>query len=111
MSEISKEILRNYVKEQKFKNVNEVLEALKGMFKDVLQEALEAEMDKKLGYGKYDISEKTAVNNSRNGYSSKTIKTQLGPVKLNIPRDRNSEFDPKIVPKFQRTVNGIEDID
>ncbi|WP_201786627.1 transposase, partial [Clostridium tepidiprofundi] len=76
MSEMSKEILRNYVKEQKFKSANEVLEALKEMFKDVLQEALEAEMDEALGYGKYDISEKTK-DNSRNGYSKKTIKSEL----------------------------------
>ena len=109
MSEMSKELLRNYIEEQKFSSANEVLESLKELFRDVLQEALEAEMDEALGYGKYDISEKNSVNNSRNGYSPKTIKTELGPVKLNVPRDRNSEFEPKIVPKHQRTVNGIED--
>ncbi len=108
MSEMSKDLLRNYIKEQKFTSANEVLEAIKTMFKDVLQEALEAEMDEELGYGKYDISEKSH-NNSRNGYSKKTIKSELGPVELNIPRDRECEFEPKIVPKHQRTVNGIED--
>lgn len=109
MSEMSKELLRNYIEEQKFSSANEVLESLKELFRDVLQEALEAEMDEVLGYGKYDVSQKNSVNNSRNGYSPKTIKTELGPVKLNIPRDRNSDFEPKIVPKHQRTVNGIED--
>ncbi|WP_373845131.1 hypothetical protein [Clostridium sp.] len=49
MSNISKEILRNYVNEQKFRNPDEVLAAMKEMFKDVLQEALEAEMDTQLG--------------------------------------------------------------
>ena len=58
------------------------------MFRDVLQESLEAEMDETLGYGKYDSSSKS-VNNSRNGYSKKTVKTELGPVEINIPRDRN----------------------
>lgn len=109
MSEMSKELLRNYIAEQKFSSATEVLESLKGLFRDVLQEALEAEMDEALGYGKYNVSEKTEINNSRNGYSPKTIKTELGPVKLDIPRDRNSKFEPKIVPKHQRTVNGIED--
>lgn len=108
MSEMSKELLRNYIKEQKFESANDVLQALKTMFKDVLQEALEAEMDEALGYGKYDTSEKMGAN-SRNGYSKKTIKSELGPIELNIPRDRNSDFEPKIVPKHQRTVNGIED--
>ena len=78
------------------------------MFRDVLQESLEAEMDEALGYGKYDSSSKS-VDNSRNGYSKKTVKTELGPVEINIPRDRNGEFEPKIIPKHQRSVNGIEE--
>ncbi len=69
MSNISKEILRNYVNEQKFRNPDEVLAAMKEMFKNVLQEALEAEMDTQLGYDKYDVTEKQTTN-SRNGYSS-----------------------------------------
>lgn len=108
MSNISKEILRNYVKEQNFQSPDDVLNAMKDMFKDILQESLEAEMDTKLGYDRYDISEKQ-TQNSRNGYSKKTIKSQLGPVELNIPRDRAGEFEPKIVSKYQRNVTGIED--
>jgi len=108
MSNLSKEVLRNYVKEQNFKNADEVLDAMKEMFRDVLQEALESEIDTQLGYDKYDISEKQ-TENSRNGYSKKTVKSKLGEVELNIPRDRNGEFEPKIVPKYQRSVNGLED--
>lgn len=108
MENVSKELLREYIKDQHFTNANEVLIGLKEMFKDVLQEALEAEMDEALGYCKYDTTSKNN-DNSRNGYSKKTIKTELGPVELNIPRDRNGEFEPKIVPKHQRSVNGIED--
>ena len=108
MSQISKNILRDYINEQKFSNPNEVLTAMKAMFKDVLQEALEAEMDLELGYDKYDISEKQTLNN-RNGFSKKTVKSELGPVELNIPRDRNGEFEPKILPKHQRNITGIED--
>jgi putative transposase len=108
MSDNSKEILRNYINEQKFSSPNEVLAAMKSMFKDVLQEALEAEMDSQLGYDKYDISEKQTPN-SRNGYSKKTVKSELGTIELNIPRDRNGEFEPKILPKYQRNITGIED--
>lgn len=108
MSNLSKEVLRDYIKEQNFTSVDEVLAAMKDMFKDVLQEALEGEMDTHLGYDKYEISDKQ-TENSRNGYSSKTIKTELGPVKLDIPRDRDGEFKSKIVPKYQRNVTGIED--
>lgn len=108
MANISKEILRDYINEQKFTSPDEVLIAMKSMFRDVLQETLEAEMDSQLGYDKYDISEKQTPN-SRNGYSKKTVKSELGAIDLNIPRDRNGEFEPKILPKYQRNINGIED--
>jgi transposase-like protein len=108
MSNISKEVLRDYINEQKFTSPDEVLKAMKSMFRDVLQETLEAEMDSQLGYDKYDISEKQ-TSNSRNGYSKKTLKSELGAIDLNIPRDRNGEFEPKILPKYQRNINGIED--
>lgn len=103
MENVSNELLRNYIKEQKFTNADDILIALKGMFRDILQETLEAEMDESLGYIKYDCAEKTNTN-SRNGYSKKTIKTELGPVEVNIPRDRTG-----IIPKHQRSINGIED--
>lgn len=106
MSDLSKELLRSYINEQNFTNPNEVLSSLKELFKDVLQEALEAELDETLGYEKHEVSGNT---NSRNGYSKKTIKSELGEISLNIPRDRNGEFEPQIVPKHQRNVNGIED--
>jgi transposase-like protein len=108
MSNLSKELLREYIKEQNFTSSNDILTALKEMFRDVLQESLEAELDESLGYDKYDTSGKTSVN-SRNGYSKKTLKTELGPVEINMPRDRNGEFEPKIIPKHKRSVDGIED--
>ncbi|WP_234120032.1 IS256 family transposase [Clostridium hydrogenum] len=108
MSNISKEILRNYINEQNFKSPDDILAAMKDMFKDVLQEALEAEMDTQLGYDKYDVAEKQ-TQNSRNGYSKKTLKSELGTVQLNVPRDRNGEYEPKIIPKYQRNITGIED--
>ncbi|MGL5068490.1 MAG: IS256 family transposase [Sarcina sp.] len=106
MTNMSKETLRNYVNQQKFENSNDVLIAMKELFKDVLQEVLAAEMDDMLGYEKHVMNNSS---NSRNGYSKKTIKSELGSVTLDIPRDRNGEFEPKIVPKHQRNINGIED--
>ena len=80
---------------------------MKEMFADVLQEALEAEMDTHLGYDRYDISEKS-TDNSRNGYSKKTVKSELGNVELNMPRDRKGEFEPQIIPKHQRNITGLD---
>ena len=108
MGNVSKKLLREYIKEQNFSSADDILIGLKEMFRDVLQESLEAEMDEALGYGKYNNMDKNN-DNSRNGYSKKTVKTELGAVELNIPRDRNGDFEPKIVPKHQRSVNGIED--
>ena len=108
MSNLSKDLLREYIKEQDFKSADDILSGLKDMFKDVLQEALEAEMDEALGYQKSDSTEK-GTTNRRNGYSKKTVKTELGPVQIDVPRDRNGEFEPQIIPKHQRTVDGIED--
>lgn len=108
MSNVSKELLREFVKEQKFTSTSEVLESLKDIFKDVLQETLEAEMDEHLGYDKH-YPEQIPGQNSRNGYSKKTLKSELGPIELNMPRDRQGEFEAKIVPKYQRTVEGLEE--
>jgi transposase-like protein len=108
MSKVAKEVLREYVRDQKFETSEQVLEAMKEMFKDVIQEALESEMDDHLGYDKYDIATKSS-SNSRNGYSKKTVKSELGSVELDIPRDRAGEFEAKIVPKYQRNITGIED--
>ena len=87
MSNMLKELLREYIKEQNFTTPNEILSILKDMFRDVLQELLEAEINEVLSYGKYDSISKS-IDNSRNGYSKKTLKTELGPVEINIPRDR-----------------------
>ena len=47
--------------------------------------------------------------NSRNGYNRKTIKTELGPVEVSVPRDRNGDFEPEILPKHKRSVPGLEE--
>jgi len=108
MSNLSKEVLRSYIKEQQFGSSGDVLSAMKEMFRDVLQEALEAEMDDELGYGKHDVAGNNS-GNSRNGSYKKTLKSELGAVELSIPRDRNGDFEPKIIPKNERTADGIED--
>jgi transposase-like protein len=108
MSKIAKELVRKFVKEQKFTNSEQVLETLKEMFRDVLQESLEVEFDEQLGYEKYDVSSKN-TENSRNGYSKKTVKSELGNIELNIPRDRNGQYTPIIIPKHERNISGIEE--
>lgn len=105
---LPKEVIREIIEKNNFQKPGEILEFLKESFKDVLQEMLEAEMDCHLGYSKNEPSKKN-VNNSRNGYTQKTVRSELGPIELDIPRDRKGEFVPRIVPKYKRDVSGIEE--
>ena len=90
------------------RNVEDVQDKLKDLFKDTLQEIFEAEMDEHLGYEKHSGAGDNC-GNSRNGYSKKNIRTKHGHAELEIPRDRNSDFDPQIIKKHERTTNELED--
>lgn len=89
-------------------DANDVQEMLRDLLGDTLQGMLEAEMDQKLGYSKYDYQNK-ATDDSRNGYSKKTVTSSLGEIDLDIPRDRRGEFEPQIVKKHQTDISNIED--
>ncbi|GAV23282.1 IS256 family transposase [Carboxydothermus pertinax] len=90
------------------KSIEDIYEALKNIFSDTIQQLLEAELEHHLGYQKYDPKGKNS-GNSRNGYSKKTLKTRLGPTEIEIPRDRNGEFEPQVIKKYQTTANELED--
>lgn len=93
MTKVQAEMMRDFVRSKNFTSTDEMMEATKDMFKDVLQQVLACELTDKLGYDKserllkYECSNVT--KNYRNGYSKKTVKTQLGEIDINVPRDRN----------------------
>ena len=102
-----KEILKLLQENYDIKTAQDLSGALKDMFKGALQEMMNAEFDTSMGYAKYDkTSEKT---NYRNGTTKKKLKSEFGEFDFETPRDRNGEFEPKIVPKNTRDVSGIED--
>lgn len=84
------------------------MDDIQALFKETIAEfienSLEAELDDELGYEPYEVKNKT-TDNSRNGHSKKTLKTSMGKVELDIPRDRNSDFEPKILPKNQTSIS------
>ena len=84
---------------------NQIKEKLKQLIQQTLQEALEAELEEFLGYSKYECSEN---DNYRNGYTPKTVKTDVGEVEINTPRDRNGEFEPQIIPRRQTMIDDLE---
>ncbi len=75
----------------------------------VLEASLEGEMDAHLGYGKHETAGRDG-GNSRNGRRAKTVLTQVGPVQIEVPRDRDASFTPQIVRKRQRRLDGIDGI-
>ena len=76
---------------------------------NVLEIALEAEMDEHLGYEKHQFTGRNG-GNSRNGRRSKTVLTEIGPVEIQVPRDTDASFDPQIVKKRQRRLTGVDEI-
>ena len=75
------------------------------MVGEVLENGLEAELDDELGYSKYDYRNKD-IENSRNGYSRKSVKTSAGSVEIAVPRDRNGNFEPQIIKKNETSLTG-----
>ncbi|MEG6521779.1 IS256 family transposase [Desulfotomaculum sp. 1211_IL3151] len=90
------------------KSMDDVHNMLKDLFKDTIQEILEAEMESHLGYDKHDPAGNNS-GNSRNGYNRKTVKTKMGKTEVQVPRDRNGNFDPQIIKKYETTSNELEE--
>ncbi len=82
---------------------------LTDLTKTVLETALEVEMDDHLGYPKHAVEGRDR-GNSRNGTRSKTVLTEVGEVEIEVPRDRDGSFDPKIVRKRQRRLAGVDEL-
>jgi transposase-like protein len=94
---------------KQFKDSGELNSFMEDLYARAMEQMIEGEMDSHLGYTKHS-PEGINSGNSRNGKTSKKIKTTLGEVALEIPRDRNSTFEPVLIPKRSRTVEGIEEI-
>ena len=84
------------------------MDDIQNLFKETIAEfmesGLEAELDDELGYGRYDYRNKD-TDNSRNGHSSKTLRTSYGDVEVAVPRDRKGEFEPQILKKNQTSIS------
>jgi transposase-like protein len=113
MNSTPAELLKSYVQSQQFTSTTDIMEAMKEMFRDVIQQVMETELSEELGFEKSERVSKTEAEvlskNYRNGHSKKKIKTQLGEVNIKIPRDRNGEYEPKIIGKYNRNADGMEE--
>ncbi|MBR4425265.1 MAG: IS256 family transposase [Oscillospiraceae bacterium] len=111
MQAAPKTLLKEYVKSQHFTSTADIMQAVKEMFRDVIEQVMEVEMDDELGRERCQRSEEPEgqVRNYRNGYSKKTVKTQLGEVEIKVPRDRQGSYEPKIIGKYDRNAEGMEE--
>lgn len=103
ISELTKELMEK----EGVKDVVGLQSILKDMLKQGVENLLSSELEEELGYEKHDRS--TEKDNYRNGYSKKTVRSDLGEIDLSIPRDRNNDFEPELVPKHTRDISAIED--
>ena len=111
MQSAPQDLMKQYVQSQHFTSTSEIMQAMKEMFRDVIQTAMEVEMDEDLGRERCQRSQEPEgkPRNYRNGYSKKTVKTQLGEIDIKIPRDRNGSFEPQIISKYDRNADGMEE--
>ena len=86
--------LRELIKEYGVKDMKDVHEFVKMLTAETIQAALDAELESELGYSKYDTRNKK-TDNSRNGYSAKTVQGSMGEVEIDAPRDRKGEYEPE----------------
>jgi putative transposase len=77
--------------------------------KRLVESALEGEITDHLGYDRHDVAGRDG-RNSRNGHRSKTVLTEVGPVEIDVPRDRDATFEPKIVAKRKRRLSGVDEL-
>ena len=100
-----REMMRDYLKNNdiSIKNGTDVNAVMRDMMSVLLEGALDEELDEELGYSKYDYRNKD-TENSRNGHSQKTMHTSYGDMEIAIPRDRNGEYEPQLIKKYQNTI-------
>lgn len=106
MTEGKKNIISSLLQEYDIKSAEDIQDALKDLLGGTIQEMLEAEMDDNLGYEKYDRSEEP---NYRNRKKTKKIRSRYGDMDIEVPQDRNSSFEPKIVQKRKKDISAIDD--
>jgi len=100
-------IMQQLIRAYDVKTTEDIQNALKDLLGGAIEEMLEAELDETLGYEKYEMTEEPKAN-YRNGTKPKTLKASAGEIPIDVPQDRNSEFEPKIVKKHKTDISDIE---
>ncbi len=106
LSDGKRELIAKLIEEYDIKSAEDIQKALRDLLGGTIQGMMEAEMETQ----KEELQEEDPTyTDSRNGYKTKTLRSNYGPVEVNVPQDRKSDYDPKIVPKYGRDISEIDE--
>ena len=105
MTEGKRNIIQGLLQEYNIETAEDIQEALKDLLGGTIKEMMEAEMDEHLGY---ERSQRSDSEDHRNGYKTKQITTSYGGMEIEVPQDRKSTFEPKVVKKRQKDISDID---
>lgn len=105
MTEGKRNIIRQLLEEYDIQTAEDIQDALKDLLGGTIKEMMEAEMDEHLGYEK---SERSDSEDYRNGYKPKRVSSSYGTMEIEVPQDRKSTFEPKVVRKRQKDISDID---
>ena len=106
MTEGKRNIIQSLLQEYEIETVEDIQDALKDLLGGTIKEMMETEIDEHLGYEKYERSDEP---NARNGSKTKRVRSKYGEFEVDVPQDRQSTFEPKIVPKRRKDISSIDD--
>ena len=101
---VRREKMRELLQMANIDSMDDIQNLFKEAIAEFMEKGLEAELDEELGYSKYDYKNKD-TDNSRNGHSSKRLRTSFGEVDVSVPRDRKGEFEPQVLKKNQTSIS------
>ena len=106
MTEGKRNLIQGLLQEYDIQSADDIQDALKDLLSGTIQDMLETEMDNHLGYDRY---ERSGEPNYRNGTKSKTVRSKYGEFQVDVPQDRQSSFEPQVLPKRQKDISSIDD--
>ena len=106
MTEGKRNLIQGLLQEYDIQSAEDIQDALKDLLSGTIQDMLETERDDHLGYDRY---ERSGEPNYRNGMKSKTVRSKYGEFQVDVPQDRQSSFEPQILPKRQKDISSIDD--
>ena len=96
--------IRELLQASNVSSMDDIQNLFKETIAEFMENGLDAELDEELGYSKYDYRNKD-TDNSRNGHSSKQLKTSFGNVEISVPQERKGEFEPQLLKKNQTSIS------